>query len=122
VNILVVEDEPLIRLGVVAMLEDAGFTAFEAANADDAIRRLERQSDIHLIITDIDMPGSMDGVKLAHYVRGRWPPIRLIVLSGKFKPAESDLPAGTQFFSKPYQERRLLGVVNEMAHSFGGSA
>jgi CheY-like chemotaxis protein len=104
------------------MLEDAGFTAFEAANADDAIRRLERQSDIQLIITDIDMPGSMDGVKLAHYVRGRWPPIRLIVLSGKFKPAESDLPAGTQFFSKPYQERRLLGVVNEMAQSFGGTA
>ena len=110
-NILVVEDEPLIRLGVVSMLEDAGYTAYEASNADDAVRKLNATSDINLVITDIDMPGSMDGIGLAQLISGRWPPIRLIVISGKLRPAQKDLPASAQFFSKPYQEQHLLKAI-----------
>ena len=116
-NILVVEDEPLIRLGVVGMLEDAGYEALEASNANDAIRKLQARDDIGLVITDIDMPGGMDGVQLAHYVKRQWPPIQLIVVSGKLAPKQSDLPAGTPFFAKPYQEWRLLNTIKDLAGS-----
>lgn len=114
VKILVVEDEPLIRLGVVFLFEDAGYTVSEAANADEAIRRLEADPDIHLVVTDVDMPGSMDGIKLAHFVRHRWPPVRLIVVSGKVGVKPEQLPDGVQFFPKPYAEAQLLSVVGTM--------
>jgi two-component system, response regulator PdtaR len=58
---------------------------------------LERRSDIHLIFTDIQMPGSMDGLKLAHFVRNRWPPIKIIATSGYAKITEKDLPDGCRF-------------------------
>ncbi len=112
-----VEDEPLIRLGVVGMLEDAGYATLEAANAADAIKKLQASSEIRMVITDIDMPGGMDGVALAHFVRDRWPPIQLIVVSGKLAPKQDELPAGTQFFAKPYQEWRLLNAIKTMAGS-----
>ena len=73
--VLIVEDEPLIRMGAVCQIEDAGFEVYEAASADAAIALLELHKEIRLIFTDVDMPGSMDGLKLAHYVRGRWPPV-----------------------------------------------
>ena len=73
--VLVVEDEPLLRMAATCLVEDAGFEAIEASNADEAILILEARTDIHIVFTDIDMPGSMDGLKLAEAVRGRWPPI-----------------------------------------------
>ena len=78
VIILVVEDDFLLRMDAVQMIEEAGFDVLEAANADEAIAILETRSDINVIFTDINMPGSMDGLKLAHAVRGRWPPIKII--------------------------------------------
>jgi CheY-like chemotaxis protein len=113
-TVLVVEDEPLIRLGIVSMLEDRGFVAHEAGNADDAIRTLESKPEISIVLTDVDMPGTMDGIKLAHYVHHRWPPVRLIVISGKVRPATDELPEGARFISKPYEELHLLGVIKEM--------
>jgi CheY-like chemotaxis protein len=118
-KVLVVEDEPLIRIGLVSLVEDAGYEVREAANADDAIRIVEREPDIHVIVTVVDMPGSMDGVKLAHFVRGRWPPIHLIVVSGKIGVGATELPSGTRFFSKPLREEMLLAAIREMS---GGSA
>lgn len=115
-----VEDEPLIRLGVVAMLEDSGYRASEAANADDALRQLENQPGIRLVITDIDMPGSMDGVALAYHVRRRWPPIGIIVISGKFGPSQVQVPEGVHFFSKPYPEHKLLALISALAEPRGG--
>jgi CheY-like chemotaxis protein len=85
VAVLIVEDEPLIRLGAVYQIEDAGFEVYEADSADAAIALLEVHKEICLIFTDVDMPGSMDGLKLAHYVRGRWPPVKIIVTSGTSK-------------------------------------
>ena len=118
-KILVVEDEPLIRLGVVFLFEDAGYTVSEATNADEAIRRLETDPEIRLVVTDVDMPGSMDGIKLAHFVRNRWPPVRLIVVSGKVGVMPEQLPEGVPFFPKPYAESQLLSAVGTLFEGGG---
>lgn len=114
-KILVVEDEPLIRIGLASLVEEAGFVALEAGNADEAIAIIERDGNVALVITDVDMPGTMDGIRLAHFVRNRWPPIQLIVISGKIGVASDELPAGVRFFGKPYREDALLRTVEEMS-------
>jgi CheY-like chemotaxis protein len=98
----------------VSIVEDAGYEAVEAANADGAIRILEADPRIRLVFTDVDMPGSMDGLKLAHYIRGRWPPIKLIVASGKAIFEEAALPTGARFFSKPYNERAVAAEIRSL--------
>ena len=113
-KILVVEDAPLIRFGMVSLVEEWGFDAFEASNADEAIRVIEREGDVRVVITDVDMPGTMDGLKLAHFVRHRWPPIQLIVISGKIGPHGVALPEGARFFSKPCREEALLSTIREL--------
>jgi CheY-like chemotaxis protein len=112
--VLVVEDEALIRMDIVECLEDAGFEVIEAATADQAIEVLERRDDIRIVFTDVDMPGSMDGLKLAAFVRERWPPIKLIVTSGHVPVGEEDLPASGRFFSKPYQGAAVAKAMTEM--------
>ncbi len=94
-----------------SILEDAGFTVLEAMNADEAIDLLQTRSDIRVVFTDIDMPGSMDGLKLARVVRDRWPPVELIVTSGHFNIRESDLPERGRFFPKPYDATRLVDAI-----------
>jgi CheY-like chemotaxis protein len=113
-KILIVEDEPLIRLGIVIMLERSGFDAIEADTADEAIKIIEARGDIRLVVTDVDMPGTMDGVRLAHYIRSKWPPIKLIVISGKVGLSTIDLPPGARFFSKPYEDATLLNTIDRM--------
>ena len=113
--VLVVEDEPLLRLAALYLVADAGFEPLEAANADEAIRILEARTDINIVFTDIDMPGSMDGLKLAEAVRGRWPPIQIIVTSGHRLVAPSDMPAGSVFFAKPYKEEEVMATLQRMA-------
>ena len=112
--ILVVEDDPIIRMGALQFVAAAGFEAIEASDADEAIRILEARSDIHLVFTDVGMPGTMDGIKLAHYIRRRWPPVKLIVASGKHILDESHLPAGARFFSKPYSDKTIVGAMMGM--------
>jgi two-component system, response regulator PdtaR len=93
-GVLIVEDEFLLRADAVQFMEDYGFTVYEAGNADQAIALLELHSDIGAVFTDIHMPGLMDGLKLAHYVRGRWPPVKLIITSGQARPLLEDMPLG----------------------------
>jgi two-component system, response regulator PdtaR len=112
--ILVVEDDPIIRMGALQFVIHAGFEALEAENADEAIRILEARSDIHLVFTDLGMPGTMDGIKLAHYIRQRWPLVKLIVASGKAILDESRLPAGARFFPKPYSDSTIVGAMMGM--------
>ena len=100
--VLVVEDEFFLRINAVLMIEDAGFDVLEAVDADQAIEILEVRPDIHAIFTDLEMPGSMDGLKLAHAVRGRWPPIKIIATSGRVNVRTIDLPDGGRFLPKPY--------------------
>src|ERR1700677_5089998 len=114
VAVLIVEDESLIRMGIVSSLEDAGFLIYEAANADKAIRMFEEHAEIGLVFTDINMPGSMDGLKLAHYARGHWPPVKIIVTSGQLRVRDKDLPAGAVFIGKPYDSDQITHKVREM--------
>ena len=97
--ILIVEDELLIRMHAVEMIEEA-FEVVEAASADEAIAILEGRFDITVVFTDIQMPGSMDGLKLAAAVRDRWPPIKIVATSGQVKLDPGDLPQGGRFFAK----------------------
>ena len=112
--VLIVEDEFLLRMDAVDMIEAAGFEAVEAANADQAIEILEARSDITVIFTDIQMPGSMDGLKLAQAVRGRWPPIKIVATSGHLDVKEIDLPEGGRFLPKPYSPSQVMGVLREL--------
>jgi CheY-like chemotaxis protein len=115
IGVLIVEDEFLIRMNAVDSMERAGFKVYEASNADEAIRILERHHDIRVVFTDINMPGSMDGLKLAHYVRGRWPPIKLILTSGHPLPAGEAFPEGAGYCTKPYQLDKITRSIKEIA-------
>jgi len=111
--VLVVEDEFLLRMDAADMIAAAGFEVVEAADADAAIEILEARNDIAVIFTDIQMPGSMDGLKLARAVRGRWPPIKIIATSG-VHVGESDLPEGGRFLPKPYSSAQIAVVLRQL--------
>jgi two-component sensor histidine kinase len=112
--VLIVEDEMLLRMRAVDMVEDAGFTAIEAINADDALAVLESRSDIELLFTDIQMPGSMDGLKLAYAVHKRWPLIKIILVSGQLKLTDSDRPPDSRFFGKPLDVKQMIAEMQDM--------
>jgi CheY-like chemotaxis protein len=112
--VLVVEDEMLLRMRAVDMVEDAGYTSVEAVDADEAVAILESRSDIALMFTDIQMPGSMDGLKLAHAVHRRWPPIKIILVSGQLNLADIELPADSQFFGKPLESDVMVAQMQRM--------
>ncbi|NKL14801.1 response regulator [Rhizobium leguminosarum bv. viciae] len=111
--VLVVEDSMIIRMSAVDLVLSAGYEAPEACDAVEAIRILEARNDIDLVFTDVQMPGTMDGIKLSHYIRDRWPPVRLIIASGAAILEESDLPTGSRAFSKPYDNH---AITDAMAH------
>jgi CheY-like chemotaxis protein len=112
--VLVVEDEMLLRMRAVDMVEDAGYTSVEAVDAAQAVAILESRSDIALIFTDIQMPGSMDGLGLAHSVHRRWPPIKIILVSGQLKLSTSDIPPNSRFFGKPLQASQMIAEMRDM--------
>jgi CheY-like chemotaxis protein len=112
--ILVVEDDFLIRMHAAEMIADAGFDVVEAASADQAILILEARLDITVVFTDIQMPGSMDGLKLAAAIRGRWPPIKIVATSGLVDVRQDELPEGGRFLPKPYRPDQVLGVLREL--------
>jgi CheY-like chemotaxis protein len=110
--VLVVEAEVLIRMNAVQMVEDAGYAALEASNAVDALKILKRRQDIRAVFADINMSSSGSGLKLVHAIRRRWPPIHLIVTSGL--SAELELPPGSRFIPKPYENSRVVGLLHEL--------
>src|SRR3984885_13134571 len=112
--VLIFENEFLLRMNAVDMIAAAGFVAIEAANADEAIEILESSGNITVVFTDIQMPGSMDGLKLARAVRGRWPPIKIVATSGDVDVAETDLPDCGRFLPKPYTPHQVTGVLREL--------
>ena len=114
-HVLVVEDEFFSRLHAVDLVEAAGYKAIEASNADEAIAILEMRKDIRIVFTDIDMPGSMDGLRLARAIRDRWPPIELILTSGHVDVPESEVPERGVFFSKPYRDREIIHALQKFA-------
>jgi len=112
--VLVVEDEPLLRLDISESLMDAGFVVFEACNASEAIDILSKHMEIRLVFTDVDMPGGMDGIVLAAYIRDRWPPLKIIVTSGFRSVSNADIPAESRFFRKPYDPGTIASTMREM--------
>jgi two-component system, response regulator PdtaR len=112
--VLIVEDEFLVRMGTRAAVEMAGFDVLEAGDADEAIAILAARNDIHLIFTDIHMPGSMDGLKLAHFVRDRWPPVKIVATSARVRITASDLPEGGRFLPKPYSAADIASMLHEL--------
>jgi CheY-like chemotaxis protein len=113
--VLIVEDEPLLRMAGADLIEGAGFDIVEAANATEAVRILESRLDIRIVFSDIDMPAGIDGMKLAALIRDRWPPIEIILVSGYVNPPQTDLPARTVFFPKPYKEEQIVAQLRKFA-------
>ncbi len=109
--ILIVEDDPLIRWSGAATLEDAGFEVLEAANADDALALLELHGSISVLFTDIDMPGELDGLDLAHIAAHRWPCLHIIVASGRKEPL---MPDNGRFVAKPYMPEQIVRDIDEL--------
>jgi CheY-like chemotaxis protein len=112
--VLVVEDDMMLRMRAVDMVEDAGYTSLEAVDADAAFAILESRSDIALLFTDIQMPGTMDGLKLAHAVHQRWPPIKIILVSGQLRLANIDIPPHSRFFGKPLEANEMIAEMQDM--------
>jgi CheY-like chemotaxis protein len=119
VVVLVIEDDRAIRLLVSDFIADSGFEALEAADADEAVQILESRDDIRAVFTDINMPGSMDGLKLAHTVRDRWPSIHIIVTSGYRRVAKGEIPLGSFFFVKPYNPEHIVAVLRGIGQRVG---
>jgi CheY-like chemotaxis protein len=112
--VLVVEDEMLLRMRAVDIVEGAGYTSVEAVDADDAIAILESRSDIALLFTDIQMPGSIDGLELARSVRKRWPPIKIILVSGQLRLSPVEIPCRSRFFEKPLKAEDVIAEMHKM--------
>jgi CheY-like chemotaxis protein len=112
--VLVVEDEMLLRMKAVDMVEDAGYISTEAVDADEALAILQSRSDIALLFTDVQMPGSMNGLQLAHVVHKRWPPIKIILASGQLKLSGSDIPQDSRFFGKPLRSDEMIAEMRDM--------
>ncbi|HEY6732588.1 MAG TPA: response regulator [Roseiarcus sp.] len=114
--VLVVEDEPLLLIDAVDLVTEAGFEAIGVKSADEAIRILESRDDIRIVFTDVNMPGSMDGIRLAHAVRHRWPPIEIIVTSGlTLANVQELLPERGVFFPKPYTPAQVASALHRLA-------
>jgi CheY-like chemotaxis protein len=112
--VLIVEDDFLLRIDAVDIIFSAGFDVVEASNADEAIAILEARPNIHVVFTDIQMPGSMDGLKLAKFVKNRWPPIKIVATSGLVRVSADDLPEGGRFLSKPYTPAEVTETLRQL--------
>ncbi|MFJ5486178.1 response regulator [Hansschlegelia beijingensis] len=115
--VLIVEDESIVRMYAVSFVQDAGFEAISASNADEAVLILEARLDVRVVFTDIDMPGSMDGMKLAAAIRNRWPPIELIITSGQAMPNKAEIPCRGRFFSKPYSPDEIVRTIRTFSEA-----
>jgi DNA-binding NtrC family response regulator len=113
-KILVVDDEALVRLDLASALSDAGFDVLEVGNPDDALAVLSASDEIAVLITDVELFNHFDGVALAWAVRRQWPPIHIVVVSGRHRANEVELPERSRFFVKPYNVQRVIDAVTEM--------
>jgi CheY-like chemotaxis protein len=115
--VLVVEDDVLLRWTALAIIEQAGFDVIEAGTGIEAISVLEKRSDIRTVFTDVEMPGSINGIQLAHLIHTRWPSIGIMATSGQFRLREDDLPAGARFLHQPYAVANLTNTLKELMGS-----
>lgn len=114
-TVLLVEDEPLIRLFISDLLEDAGFKVVEAANATEALTILEAGLTVNVLLTDVDMPLGCNGFELSQRVHQAWPEIEILIMSGRQWPAQGDLPPGAAFLAKPCPNEAIVSHVHSAA-------
>jgi two-component system, response regulator PdtaR len=120
--VLLVEDEPLVRMTAADELDEAGFQVLEAKNADEALALLEDHSaEVQVLFTDVDMPGSMDGMALAERVYQRWPHVLLLISSGHARPHPDEIPDHGRFVPKPYRSANLVRHITEMMQTLRGT-
>jgi CheY-like chemotaxis protein len=112
--VLVVEDETLVRMFIADFLDEAGFKVFEAVSGDEAVQVLQARPDVQVVVTDIEMPGAMNGLELARVIRERWPGVGVVLTSGRERPRDGDVPDAVAFLPKPYAPFALLRLVQEM--------
>jgi CheY-like chemotaxis protein len=112
--VLVVEDLTLVRMFMADFLDEAGFKVFEAVSADEALTVLQARPDVQAVVTDIEMPGSMNGIELAQTIRERWPGIGVVVTSGRQRLGQDDLPEEAAFLAKPYLPETVISVLRQM--------
>lgn len=115
--VLIVEDEPIQRMALQDLIEEGGFDVVEAWDAASAIQVLETRTDIRLVVTDVEMPGSLDGMKLAAAVRDRWPPIEIVLVSAQPAPDVEILPVRVEFIPKPIAGDDLLAILTRLERS-----
>jgi CheY-like chemotaxis protein len=115
--ILVVDDEALLRLSAADVLQEGGYEVVEAADAEEALAILASRGDVRMLFTDVQLPGSTDGMRLARQVHQRWPDIVLLITSGRLRPREEEIPDDGEFVPKPYEPRRLLARVRQLLAS-----
>lgn len=113
-TVLIVEDEGIVRLDAAETFREAGFEVVEAADAREALQAVETRGDIDVVFTDINMPGAMDGLELAHHVRRSRPDIQVILTSGAMRIAPQEIPAAGVFVRKPYSPEIIARTVRQM--------
>lgn len=113
--VLIIEDEPVLRIEATDMVERAGFEAVEATDVDDAIRILETRADIRIVYIDLDLPRGVKGIEIAATIRDRWPPIEIILTAASYAKADLDLPVRSEFYAKPIQHREIISAMHRMA-------
>jgi DNA-binding response OmpR family regulator len=118
-TVLLVEDEPLLRMIAADIAEEAGYAVLQASNADAAFEMIKARTDVGILVTDVHMPGSMDGFSLARAVRERWPRVELIITSGRLRPTPAELPDDGLFVPKPYNSSQLLAALETVARRGG---
>jgi CheY-like chemotaxis protein len=114
-SILIVEDDLLVQMELADWLTDYGLVVLTASSADEAIAILDSHPQIDVLVTDIQMPGSMDGIRLAHHVAARWPPVRIVVISGNWRTELADLPLHSVFVPKPFRPRDLWRALSPLS-------
>jgi len=118
-TILIVDDEDLVRMVGSDILERGGYRVLEAANASEALRCLECGTEVMVLFTDVQMPGTPDGLGLARLVHDRWPQVKILIASGRAAPEPGELPDEGLFLSKPYRADDLLELVGDLTRSDG---
>ncbi|MBB5049769.1 CheY-like chemotaxis protein [Rhodopseudomonas rhenobacensis] len=113
--VLIVEDDALLRMLAADVVEDAGHVAVQARDADEALAILRTRRDIAMVFTDINMPGSMNGLELAYAVRAGWPPIKIVVASGRIRLSPAEMPPECDFLGKPYLMSDLTAQLQSLA-------
>ena len=115
-SILIVEDEVLTSEYLEFVLQEAGYEAVPASSAEEAITILERRDDVDLVITDVNLPGGVNGLQLAALVRDRWPAINIIVVTGYSAPRSEEIPSGSLFVPKPYTAQKMIEAVRHFQY------